>query len=59
MIDTMTVDDPPRPDPGGASDCKNILNPSVMLKWLVTALMRSMFPSSGSGPPSRDASYFP
>ena len=32
MIDTMTVDEPPRPEPGGASDCRNILNPSVMLK---------------------------
>ena len=59
MMDTMTVDDPPRPEPGGASDWRNSLKPSVISKWLVTALMRSMFPSSGRGPPSRGASYFP
>lgn len=59
MMETMTVDDPPSPEPGGASDCRNILNPSVTPKWLVTALMRSMLPSSGSGPPSKGASYLP
>ena len=59
MIDTMTVEDPPSPEPGGASDWRNILNPSVISKWLVTALMRSMLPSNGSGPPSREASNLP
>ncbi len=58
-MDTMTVDDPPRPDPGGASDWRNILNPSVTPKWLVTALIRSMFPSRGRGPSFRSALYFP
>ena len=53
IMETMTVDDPPSPDPGGASDSKVMENPSLMSKWLATTLARLVFPSRGRGPDPR------